>query len=68
MIEHIFIDNKKYLLEYNTFHDKNMYFNLLKLYFNNHKIFGFDKNIYQAIFYYTYLNYFGIYDFNNIIL
>ncbi len=57
-VNNVFDDKKVYFLNYINSINKDEYFKKLKLIYHNKKKYGYDKNIYRAIFYYTYLSYF----------
>ena len=59
----LFDDNNLYYKYYISSINKDAYFNLLKNYYHFVGKYGFDKTIYKCIFYYTYLNYFNVYNF-----
>jgi hypothetical protein len=58
----VFDDNNLYYKYYISSINKQDYYSLLKDFFHSHGKYGFDKTIYKCIFYYTYLNYFYIYN------
>ena len=57
-----FDDYKLYYKYYVDNNYNNKIFNDMKTYFENCNIYGYNKTVYRAIFYYNYLNYFGKYD------
>ena len=57
-----FDDYKLYYKYYADNNYNNEIFNDMKSYFENRNIYGYNKTVYRAIFYYNYLNYFGKYD------